>query len=61
MCRFGKEDILANIFLNKTCILATLKFFFDKIGSIYKIEPILPFTNKVLFPPTSNAKMPSCD
>ena len=29
---------------------------FDNIGSIYKIKPLLHFTNKVIFAPTSYAK-----
>ena len=34
-----------------------LTMFSQYIGSIYKIEPLLNFTNKVCFAPTSYAKM----
>ena len=53
MRSFEIEDIFVKHFLNSDFYFGHI----GNIGSIYKIEPLLHFTNKVLFAPTSYAKM----
>ena len=57
MCSFEIEIIFVNHSLKLDLYFAHIKRCFEQIGSIYKIEPVWHFTNKMLFAPTSYEKM----
>ena len=53
MRSFEIEVVFVKNFLKLDLYFGHISRCFENIGSIYKIEPILHFTNKVLFAPTS--------